>query len=51
MWSSVMVELPGPKVIKLFFVLNWAEREIFSANRFENALIFISRGIFMLSYV
>ena len=27
----------GPKVKKLFFMLNSAEHEIFSANKFENA--------------
>ena len=28
---------PGPEVIKLFFMLNSAEHEIFSANKYENA--------------
>ena len=28
---------PGPKVIKLFFELNSAEHEIFSADKSENA--------------
>ena len=34
-------------------MLNSAEQEIFSANKYENAniFIFISREIFMLSYV
>ena len=42
---------------KTFFMLNSAENEIFSANKYENAnnswqfLFFISREIFMLSYV
>ena len=27
----------GPEVIKLFFMLNSAEHEIFSANKYENA--------------
>ena len=29
--------MPGREVIKLFFMLNSAEHEIFSANKFENA--------------
>ena len=40
---------------KTFFMLNSAEHEIFSANKYENAIvgifIFISRENFMLSYV
>ena len=28
---------PGSKVIKLFFMLDSAEHEIFSANKYENA--------------
>ena len=28
---------PGPKVNKTFFMLNSAEHEIFSANKYENA--------------
>ena len=39
-----------------FFMLNSAELEIFSTNKYENAnnigiFIFISREMFMLSYV
>ena len=37
----------GAKVIKLFFMLNSAEHEIFSANKYENAngiFIFINRN-------
>ena len=42
-----------PRGYKLFFMLNSAEHEIFSANKYENANIFILiiREIFMLSYV
>ena len=29
--------IPGPEVIKLFFMLNSAKHEIFSANEYENA--------------
>ena len=29
--------IPGPKVIKPFFMLNSAEHNIFSANKYENA--------------
>ena len=38
---------------KTVFMLNVAEHEIFFANRYENAniLIFISRDIFMISYI
>ena len=28
---------PDPEIIKLFFMLNSAEQEIFSANKYENA--------------
>ena len=38
---------PGPKVLNIL-VLNSAEDEIFSANKYENANAF---EIFMLSYV
>ena len=41
--------LSGLEVIKLFFMLNSAEYEIFSANK--EAKKFISKEIFMLSYV
>ena len=46
----------GPEVIKLFSMLNSAEHEIFSANKYAmptivGIFIFISREIFMLSYV
>ena len=30
-------KLSGPKVIKLFFMLNLVEHEIFSADKYENA--------------
>ena len=47
---------PGTEAIKPFFMLNSAEDEIFSANKYENAnnigiFIFISREVFTLSYV
>ena len=47
---------PGPEVIKLFPCSTQLSMKIFSANKYENAnycwhFIFISRGIFMLSYV
>ena len=42
----------GPEVIKLFFMLNLAEHENFSANKYEVGIfIFISREIFMLSSI
>ena len=28
---------PGPEIIKLFFMLNLAEHEIFAPNKYENA--------------
>ena len=31
------IRISGPKVIKHFFMLNSAEHEIFSANKYENA--------------
>ena len=31
------MEIPGPEDIKLFFMLNSAEHEIFFANKYENA--------------
>ena len=38
---------------KTFFMLNSVKHEIFSANKYENANIFmfISREMFMISYV
>ena len=42
----------SPPGYKTFFMLNSAEHEIFSANKYENGIfIFISREIFILSYV
>ena len=46
----------APEVIKLFFMLNSAEHEIISSNKYENAnnswhFHFISRENLMLSYV
>ena len=46
-----------PRGYKSFFMLNSAEHEIFSANKFMkmpiivDIFIFISREIFMLSYI
>ena len=47
---------PRPEVIKPFFMLNSDEREMFSANKYKNAItvgifIFINREIFMPSYI
>ena len=47
-------ERSGPQGYKTFFVLNSAAHENFSANKYITIVgifIFISREIFMLSYV
>ena len=36
-WATQNVKEAIPEVIKLFFMLNSAEHEIFSANTYENA--------------
>ena len=35
--NGIFLLFPGPKVIKLFFMLNSAGHENFSANKYENA--------------
>ena len=36
LWKTLFVLQSGPEVIKLFFMLNSAVYEIFSANKYEN---------------
>ena len=52
--SSYSDVTSSPRGYETFFVLNSAEHEIFSANKYENAIvgifIFIGRELFMLSY-
>ena len=40
-----------PRDYKTFYVLNSAEHEFFSTNKYENAILIFIREIFMLSYI